>query len=947
MAPEEQPKKAAADIQSSGEGLFGRIAISLGYITEALLAEALAEQAATRREGGELRLGQILLKRRLLSTTQFLRVMAEQESIVGGSDQRPTMVRGEFGDPAELASAGITLSPGKLLGRYEILRQIGRGGMGIVYEARDSVLRRRVALKVLREDMVGPAMVRRLEREAVEAARLKHPNIVTLYETGVLQGIRYLSMEYVEGKTLRELIEKGEIDLPRKVEILESVARAVDYAHGRGVIHRDLKPANIMLDSEGRPLIMDFGLARLLDDYTHASRAGALVGTPGYMAPEQITGTSADIDARTDLYALGVLLYEMLSGHLPFEGQDPSAICNKILHEEPPPLTGAPVDLTYIVKKAMARERNARYSTAGELAEELRRFREDEPVRAAPRSLWPAFVRAVRHRRAAAAAIGVAFLGLLVGVGFLVASRVQRQSVLRNARDEARKAEERGDWDSALRWWVKLEELGDEGAAAASREAARRLELGRERTKAAQLGEEAQRAEKVYQELRDRLASLEESFRAASDEVQHHDPPKKKEKLWELERERDQVRLDLSTVEARAVGLHISALRYDPSAAAGLLNFLWSLLEQAETAGDLERARLHEETLRQLIAERNLAEEQKRLDAGGTVHLSTDPEGAEVDLYLNEPAPDRRWIPKLAREGVGRTPLAPIPLARGSYVLVLRKEGYRDTRLPVLVGRGTEQSFRVRLFKDEVIGAGYVYVPGGPFISGDPQAYLGTPRRPRAETGDFFIGKYEITVEEYVEFVNDLLAKGEKDSVCRRRLPNRPKPLSQFERIEGENGPFQIPADLDPRSAVCGISWEDALAYAKWLSNRTGQTYRLPTVAKWEKAARGVDGRIYPWGDRFDWTFTIGFNSFEKPPGIGRVGSIDTDESPYGVRDMGGNVSEFCQDWLDPQKRFKIACGGSHGYTVDIHFRIGTRHPKLIHSADPWVGFRLVKEPPK
>ncbi|MBI2900556.1 MAG: protein kinase [Planctomycetes bacterium] len=943
-------KKGPANAMTGSEGLFGRIAVSLGFISEDQLKECLGEQSQAKHDGRDLRVGQILLKRRWLTTTQFLRIMSEQESRCGNSEGRPTMVRSEIeeaskGEGADAPEPVSQITPGKTIGRYEILRQIGRGGMGVVYEAKDTLLKRRVALKVLREDMVDPMMGRRLEKEAVTAARLKHPNIVTLFEAGIADGTRFLSMEYVEGRTLRDIMESPDVDIRRRVELVEQIARAVDYAHSRGVIHRDLKPGNVMIDAEGRPMVMDFGLARVLDDFSHASRTGALVGTPGYMAPEQIMGTSADVNARTDVYALGVMLYEMLSGRLPFDGRNPSEICNKILQQDAPPIPGVPADLEHVLRKAMHRDRNERYATAGEYADELRRFLADEPVKAAPSTVRKVVVRALRRHRTAAAVAGMALLCALAVLTVVVWSRLRRDAERRSAREEARAAEAKGDWETALRLWIRLQEMGDESAAESAKGTTRRLDEARERARAARLREDAREAEKEHARLRGALAAVEEQLRGEQAKIERHDPPEKKQNLWRLERRRDELRADLQRKEARLIGLHISAIRYDPASAAGLFEFLWGLLRQAEEDGDGARARQHEEVLRQLAEEHGLTDEKKRLEKGGTLTLVSTPPGADVDLYAFDDLPDGRLIPKLEKRGWGRTPVSGAALARGSYLLVLRRSGFRDTRFPLLLGRGQDLSLRVNLYTDEEIGAEHVYVPAGEFVSGDPLALGGGARRTRAKTGDIFIGRFEVTVLEYQEFLND--RKFHPLDECIKHAPRHANDPRHHVKVEGERIAI---VKMDPSHPVSEIDWHDAAEFCAWRTARAKErgepfAYRLPTALEWEKAARGVDGRAFVWGEKFDWTFTTGYYSEEKAPGTRRIGIIPADESVYGVRDMAGNVAEWCEDTFDPHTgRFKIVCGGAHLDTSEACFRAAYRSAVTHSVVTGRIGFRVVRE---
>ncbi len=256
------------------------------------------------------------------------------------------------------------------IGKYRLERVIARGGMGIVYEARDPVLRRKVALKVLRRERCSTEALDRLKREAGITARLRHPNIITVLEAGSCESweTSYIALEYIEGRTLSEAVLEEKTPLTRMVE---SVARAVAYAHDRGVLHCDLKPSNVLLERSGRVVLTDFGLARSMP----CEASWEIVGTPAYMAPEQAAGELREIDERTDVYGLGALLYETLLRRPPFEGKTALEILGQIRWHEPPgleaPGSGA---AEAICRKAMSKEKSRRYPTARAFAEALSEF---------------------------------------------------------------------------------------------------------------------------------------------------------------------------------------------------------------------------------------------------------------------------------------------------------------------------------------------------------------------------------------------------------------------------------------------------------------------------------------------------------------------------------------------------------------------------------------------
>jgi hypothetical protein len=285
-------------------------------------------------------------------------------------------------------------------GRYEVLAEVGRGGMGVVYQARDTVLGRLVALKTIRNGpQAHPQEVERFYREARAAAQLDHPHIVEVLDIGRAGDEHYFAMAFVGGGSLARCRERFRADPRQAVALLEKVARAVHHAHEHHVIHRDLKPSNVLLDDRGEPLVGDFGLAKLLDSDVELTRTGQAPGTPAYMAPEQLDGRATP---QCDVWALGVILYELLTGQRPFAGQTGTEVTHLIRTADPPrPRTlcpGLDRGLETIVLKCLEKDLARRYASAGALADDLARWRRGEPTVARPEG-WPRRLwRAVRRR---------------------------------------------------------------------------------------------------------------------------------------------------------------------------------------------------------------------------------------------------------------------------------------------------------------------------------------------------------------------------------------------------------------------------------------------------------------------------------------------------------------------------------------------------------------------
>jgi serine/threonine protein kinase len=291
----------------------------------------------------------------------------------------------EWPGPAGDAPAERPTVPG-----YEILGELGRGGMGVVYKARQVSGDRLVALKLIRDGaLASPQDRARFRIEAEAAARVRHPNVVQIYEVGEHQGRPYFAMELADGGGLDKLVAGRPQPAAQAAGLIRALALAARHAHAQNVVHRDLKPANILLTADGMPKVADFGLAKRLDtESTALTQDGAVLGTVAYMAPEQAAGRVKDVGPAADVYALGAILYELLTGRPPFEASSWHRMVEQVLHDDPEPPTrlepATPPDLETICLKCLEKEPGRRYGSAGELADDLGRFLEGTPVAAAP-----------------------------------------------------------------------------------------------------------------------------------------------------------------------------------------------------------------------------------------------------------------------------------------------------------------------------------------------------------------------------------------------------------------------------------------------------------------------------------------------------------------------------------------------------------------------------------
>ena len=304
-------------------------------------------------------------------------------------------------------------------GRYEIREELGRGGMGVVYKAYDPKIDRTVALKVLRQErMAGSEIAQRFLKEAIAEGRLSHPNIVTVYDVGYDHDTVYIAMEFLDGQPLNEVHMQQHLGLKKIVHIGSQIANALAYAHDKGIVHRDIKPSNIVITKDGTAKITDFGIARIENaSETLLTQTGELLGTPNYMSVEQIKGQP--VDGRSDLYSLGVILYELSAGRRPFVGENLPALLNTITTENPtPPIDikqfmakGLPMSLSEVILKSLKKKPGTRFQNGREMADALSRCIGEAHIHVPSFS----FVN-IRRRKQIATVIGVVFIFIMTGV---------------------------------------------------------------------------------------------------------------------------------------------------------------------------------------------------------------------------------------------------------------------------------------------------------------------------------------------------------------------------------------------------------------------------------------------------------------------------------------------------------------------------------------------------
>ena len=322
-----------------------------------------------------------------------LELRSEVESLLHSSDRASGFLNKPILDVVKEVANGPppALTPGSRLGRYSIIAKLGAGGMGQVFVAQDLQLRRKVALKVLPPWLTrDERALRRFEQEAQAASALNHPNILTIYEFAEIKGLVFIASEVVEGQTLRQKLANGALDSREAIDIALQTARALEAAHAHGIVHRDIKPENLIVRPDGLVKLLDFGIAKLTEEPAETSssptntQAGAVLGTVKYMSPEQARGMP--VDGRSDLFSLGAVLYEMLSGRAPFAAKAVGDLIGEILNADPPSITalnpGVPGPLRAIVKKALCKDREPRYQEASEFTRDLLELKKEVEFRA-------------------------------------------------------------------------------------------------------------------------------------------------------------------------------------------------------------------------------------------------------------------------------------------------------------------------------------------------------------------------------------------------------------------------------------------------------------------------------------------------------------------------------------------------------------------------------------
>jgi len=765
--------------------------------------------------------------------------------------------------------------------RYEDRGLLSIGGMGEVRRAFDRVLLRDVAVKLIRAELIDTEpFVARFRLEARVTAQLQHPSIVPVFDHGVLaDGRLFFAMREIRGHSFAQMIRAAhkvlaksthwgpgeQRVLRRLVVVFRRVCEALAYAHARHVIHRDLKPSNVLVGRLGDVQVVDWGLAKVLDDDAiesmadldvqetpdtvervlggedTATQVGFIMGTPNYMPPEQAAG-SPDSGPRGDVYSLGALLYTLLAGRAPFQGVPGPEVIELVLNSTPAPL---------------------------ELDAAKTECADDAPI-PVPNARW------------------------------LPRPLVKLAGAAMSREPEDRPADAGVVLERVERWLDGAER----------RDRAMKLVV--------RARERAPRAAK----LRYAAQELHERARAVLDVIEPWRPAAEKTEAWNLEDEARRCEAEAAAIELATERTLHAALTHAPDlveAQAELAIRHRVRHVDAERAGDRAAILRSQAQLEELIATLPEDNDQRRLlvdylSGEGELSLRTEPAGARARLYRLEKV-GRRLEPVFDQE-LGETPIRRVPLAMGSYVVRLKKEGRAEVTYPVFIERQTHWDgiapdaiapTTLVLPEKGEWGEHECCVPAGWFrAGGDPQA-PGSLAAQRVWVDAFAIARDPVTVREYLAFLNALVADGRQDEalghVPREKGTRRDDPSAAF-RLVGEH--FEVAPDVDgdlwqPEWPVMLVSWFDAQAYCAWRADVTGKAWRLPFEYEWEKAARGVDGRFFPWGDHLDPSWCCIRSSHPGRPSPSPVGRPSKDVSVYGVRGLAGNVRDWCGDVFVPE----------------------------------------------
>jgi formylglycine-generating enzyme required for sulfatase activity len=832
----------------------------------------------------------------------------------------------ESGDDPSAAGAAPEseiLARGATVGRYLVLERLGAGAMGVVYAAYDPELDRKIALKLLRPQRTEGDQTRRqarMVREAKAVAKVSHPNVVGIFDVGVHEGHVFMAMEHLAGGTLREWTAAKKPSWRDVIKMFIEVGRGLAAAHAEGLIHRDFKPDNVLLDKNGVPKVVDFGLVRMAaasadlsesgvtgrDETTAApelapagedlrggpaalTRTGALTGTPAYMAPEQFR--SHPVDARTDQFAFCVALYEALYGERPFAGSNIVQLADAIVNGRVralPRSSEVPTWVRRVLLHGLATSPDSRWPSMQELVAALG----NDPI--------------VRRKRRIA----------VLGTGALVVIAL-----------------------------VAIERRANHQRAELDRDIAQRVS----------------EADRATAEARSGFQKAEDLRRRAFDDFDRGLRPEG-ERSWSQARNRIEATSRAWEKADNALQTALNLDRGRASVRSGLVEVILQRARLADLVGHKQEASDQIERIRLLDPK---AQSLAGWNRPSRVALDVQPREATVVIQRAVQESSGRLVFQKRR---GPMPVpSMLDLEPGSYRLVLEAEGRSSVSYPIVVDREASEAVTVTLPPSSAIPANFVYVPAGAFIDGDADEssrinFLNAPPLHRTKGRAFLISRFETTYGDWIEFLETQppeirklrgpSLRNDRGSVMLSRLGPQRWALDLVLNGVRSHAPSGAPLIYPTREVhgsqrwercpVTGISQDDAASYIAWLrSSGRVPTARFCTLTEWERAGRGADDRLYPHGyvlanddANIDATYGRRSGSF----GPDEVGSHPVSDSPFGVSDMTGNAMELVEDNGPGHGIFIVGGGYYHDAKTALLTNREQVEPKLrFHT----VGLRI------
>lgn len=971
---------------TGGDSLsLGESAVSSGLASGADILSALEIQEREGQKGSKPRLGEVLIRRGTLSVGQVKDILEKQgrrilrcsrcdnqynvdsyssdrsySCLNCGSDltdSGPVSEVGVDGTAADRGSAMQSLDDlfiGRRVGPCEITDKLGEGGMGTVYRAKHIALNKTVAIKIMSPAVMGAAHRQRFLREARTAASLEHPNIVVVHDTGEELGFPYIVMQYIEGKSLAEILHvKGKLPPKQALRIVMVAASALGAAHARKLVHRDIKPDNIMLTTKGEVKVTDFGLAKSIQKGDMALTAtGTIMGTPLYMSPEQFEGKP--VDQRSDIYSLGVTLYDMLAGAPPFTGDTVLNVWRSHVKETPPPLgKDIPERLRDIVFRMLQKNPKDRYQNAAELIADLKEVylelggeEEEEDFLVLVDSGTAAFVDSRRKRltRIALLCVIVVLMGLLAAMFLrrtspeLTHPTAEEAGVFNSARERADRLALDRNFSKALdvwddfekknteEFWTKLVDnerertiqianstlssmLDECGRLVASgnwklakEKCSEIIALGREID-----GRHSQPSiKKLLKEADGKLATIEKGITRETDAETGPDVEtiarwKEARKLAEKQLKRSQFAL-----------ARFTCLPFTSSDCPMDI--------RAEAESKIEEINAKEQLHEAMLIEQERARfEQDMLEARSRIKLRDyENAGKIVGPYLEHE--DREFRKEAQRILLDLRSAQSFTAAMENADRLRREKDFASALqwCRKYVTSANSQWAReanerlLQIKKERFLDRNLVYVQDGQFPVGSSDKADNNPSR-QVSLESFYIGKFEITNADYHKFV----------SASGHRAP--------------DNWPDGKPGKDLLSLPVVLITAADAKAYCEWLSKREGVTYRIPTEDEWEIAAswEGTKKLTYPWGMKFR-KDACNIDGTLLP-----VGRCKGDISPSGVCDMAGNACELTARSDGRGCVIRGGCCDDNGNSRSA--RVTYRQECQESTTGSSIGFRIVR----